>query len=152
MGFSGETAAQFDHTLALVQELRFDAVHLAAYSVRAGTPAAAWLDDVSPEEKERRRLLLEETQTAISTEINAALLGQTVEVLVDGRQKGRWRGRTRTNKLVFFDDPSDWLGRMAQVAITWTGPWSLIGEVQTAAETLGLYPMMMSGTGGDPRP
>ncbi len=130
VGFSGETAAQFERTLDLVRELRFDAVHLAAYSVRAGTPAAAWPDDVPAEEKERRRLALEEVQTAISAEINAALLGRTVEVLVDGRQKGRWRGRTRTNKLVFFDHPGEWLGRLAQVRVTWTGPWSFIGEVQ----------------------
>ena len=42
----------------------------------------------------------------------------------------RWRGRTRTNKLVFFSDESrDWRGRMAQVAVDWTGPWSMIGEV-----------------------
>ncbi len=102
--------------------------------MRAGTPAAAWPDDVPAEEKERRRLALEEVQTAISAEINAALLGRTVEVLVDGRQKGRWRGRTRTNKLVFFDHPGEWLGRLAQVRVTWTGPWSFIGEVKDDIE------------------
>ena len=74
-------------------------------------------------------------------EINARLLGTTVEVLVEERHKGRpvgasgeargwrWRGRTRTNKLVFFADPGDWRGRLAQVRIGWTGPWSMIGEV-----------------------
>lgn len=129
VGFPGETDEQFADTLWLVEETRFDVVHIAAYSARPGTPAAAWRDDVPPEEKERRRAAVEAAQTRIAGEINAALWGQTVEVLVDGRQRGRWRGRTRTNKLVFFEDAAPWLGRLARVRITWTGPWSLIGEV-----------------------
>jgi tRNA-2-methylthio-N6-dimethylallyladenosine synthase len=103
-------------------------VHVAAYSPRPGTPAAGWPDDVPPEEKERRRAQVEALQTRIAGEINGALLGEAVEVLVDGRQKGRWRGRTRGNKLVFFESEADWLGRLARVRITWTGPWSMIGE------------------------
>ncbi|MBC7316813.1 MAG: TRAM domain-containing protein, partial [Chloroflexi bacterium] len=79
--------------------------------------------------KERRRALVEALQTQIAGEINARLLGREVVILVDGRQKGRWRGRTRTNKLVFFESAEDWLGRLARVRITWAGPWSLIGEV-----------------------
>jgi tRNA-2-methylthio-N6-dimethylallyladenosine synthase len=59
------------------------------------------------------------------------LLGQTVKVLVEQKRRDRWKGRTRTNKLVFFEDDADWRGRMAQVRITWTGPWSLIGKVAT---------------------
>jgi tRNA-2-methylthio-N6-dimethylallyladenosine synthase len=129
VGFSGETEAQFENTLRLVEELRFDEVHIAAYSVRPGTPAACWEDDVPAEEKERRRARVEAAQTRISSELNAALMGQTLEVLVDGRQKGRWRGRTRTNRLVFFESDADWMGRLAKVRVTWTGPWSMIGEV-----------------------
>jgi len=129
VGFPGESEQQFEATLRLVQELRFDAVHIAAYSVRPGTAASRWADDVSPAEKERRRALVEETQTRIAAEIHAALLGQEVEILVDGRQRGRWRGRTRTNSLVFFESADDWLGRLARVRITWTGPWSMLGEV-----------------------
>jgi tRNA-2-methylthio-N6-dimethylallyladenosine synthase len=131
VGFPGETVAQFDNTLAMLEALRFDIVHVAAYSVRPGTPAAQWPDDVPADEKERRRRLVEELQTRIADEINAAQLGQMVDILVDGRQKGRWRGRTRTNKLVFFQSAEDWLGRMAQVRVTWAGPWSMIGEVIT---------------------
>ena len=131
VGFPGEAREQFEDTLRLVEEIRFDVVHIAAYSVRPGTPAAAWPDDVLPEEKERRRVAVEDAQTRISGEINAALLGETVEVLVDGRQRGRWRGRTRTNKLVFFEDAGVWMGRLARVRITWAGPWSLIGEAVT---------------------
>lgn len=131
VGFPGETDEQFERSLQLVRELRFDMVHVAAYSVRPGTAAAQWEDDVDTVEKERRRTAIENLQTQIAGERNRAELGQIEEILVDGKQKGRWRGRTRTNHLVFFasDEPS--LGRLAKVRVTWAGPWSLIGELVT---------------------
>lgn len=134
VGFPGETVEQFENTVRLLETVRFDVVHVAAYSPRPGTPAARLADDVPPEEKERRRALVEEIQTRIAGEINARLLGQEVIILVDGRQKGRWRGRTRTNKLVFFESAENWLGRLARVRVTWAGPWSLIGEVVGGVE------------------
>ena len=54
-------------------------------------------------------------------------LGQTVEVLVEGTHKGRWRSRSPQGKLVFFDDPRELKGQMVQVKITHTGPWSMSG-------------------------
>jgi tRNA-2-methylthio-N6-dimethylallyladenosine synthase len=84
---------------------------------------------VPDEEKERRRKILDELQASIVEEINRRVVGQTVEVLVEAQHKGRWRGRTRQNKLVFFEDPNDWRGRLAQVRVTWAGPWSMLGEV-----------------------
>ncbi|MBC7265104.1 MAG: tRNA (N6-isopentenyl adenosine(37)-C2)-methylthiotransferase MiaB [Chloroflexi bacterium] len=134
VGFPGESEAQFQRTYDLVEALRFDVVHIAAYSVRPGTPAAKLADDVPPEEKERRRRAIEELQTRIAGEINARLLGQEVEVLVEDRARGRWRGRTRTNKLVFFEDEGDWRGKLVPVHITWTGPWALIGRVRLPAD------------------
>ena len=131
VGFPGETVEQFENTLRLVEEMRFDVVHVAAYSPRSGTPAARWEEDASVEEKERRRRFVEEAQTRIAEEINSAFLGKAVDILVTGRRRGRWRGRTRTNKLVFFESAEDWLGRMARVRIIWTGPWSMIGQVVT---------------------
>ena len=131
VGFPGETAAQFQHTYDLLAELRLDKAHIARYSPRPQTLAARHLpDDVAPEEKERRRKALDDLQARIVGKINARLLEQTVEVLVEGKKKGRWWGRTRTDRLVFFDDERDWQGQLAQVHITWTGPWSLIGEVE----------------------
>lgn len=129
VGFPGETEAAFERTYRLLEEIRFDAVHVAAYSVRPGTPAERLPDDVPPAEKERRRQAVDALQERIVGEINGALLRETVEVLVEGRKKGRWHGRTRANKLVFFDSPDDWRGRLARVRITWAGPWSLVGEV-----------------------
>ncbi len=132
VGFSGETEAQFQRTLDLLAEVRFDVVRVAMYSVRPGTHAGDHMpDDVPQAEKKSRLLRVEALHERIAGELNAALLGQTVEVLVEGRdeEKGRWKGRTRTNKLVFFADERNFLGRMVQVRIERTGPWSLQGAL-----------------------
>ena len=130
VGFPGETEEQFRRTFDLLTELRFDVAHLARYSPRPQTVSARRMQDSVPEEEKMRRFrLLEELQTGIAAEINAGYLDQIAEVLVESQENGRWRGRTRTNKLVFFEDEGEWLGRLAPVRITWTGPWSMIGEV-----------------------
>jgi tRNA-2-methylthio-N6-dimethylallyladenosine synthase len=130
VGFPGETEAQYEATYRLLEDLRFDMVHVAAYSPRPGTPAERLPDDVPAEEKERRRRAIDGLQARVVGEINTQLLGQTLEVLVEERHKGKWRGRTRTNKLVFFDvDDTDWTGHLVQVQITRAGPWSMQGQV-----------------------
>ena len=128
VGFPGETEKQFMNTYNLLREIRFDVVHVAAYSPRPGTAASRLADDVPPQEKERRRKAVEELQGQIAGEINALFLGQMVEVLIEERHKGKWCGRTRTNKLVFFEDEGDWRGKLAKVRITWAGPWSMQGS------------------------
>jgi tRNA-2-methylthio-N6-dimethylallyladenosine synthase len=131
VGFPGETEAQFQATYHLLEEQRFDMVHVAAYSPRPDTPAARLPDDVPPAEKARRRKAVDDLQERIVGEINQALLGQVVEVLVEARHRGKWRGRTRTNKLVFFDVADrDWTGRLVAVRITQAGPWSMQGTVE----------------------
>lgn len=143
VGFPGETEEQFRRTYELLAELRLDKVHIARYSPRPQTLAARrYADDVPAEEKERRRKTLEELQARIAEELNSRLLGQTVEILVEGRdeRRGRWWGRTRTDRLVFFDGTGDWLGRLAQVRITWSGPWSLVGEAVTSMSPDYPYP------------
>ena len=131
VGFPGETEAQFEATYRLLEDLRFDMVHVAAYSPRPGTPAERLPNDVPLPEKKRRRQAVDDLQERIIGEINARLLGLIVEVLVEGRHKGKWRGRTRTNKLVFFDvDERDWTGQLVPVRITQTGPWSMQGRVE----------------------
>ncbi len=129
VGFPGETDAQFEATYHLCQTTRFDAVHIAKYSPRPDTPAARMPDDVPEAEKERRRAAIETLQQGISHEINQSLVGKEVDVLVDGKQRDRWRGRTSTNKLVFFDSDGGWYGRLARVRLTAAGAWSLQGEV-----------------------
>ncbi|KPJ54747.1 MAG: (dimethylallyl)adenosine tRNA methylthiotransferase [Dehalococcoidia bacterium DG_18] len=128
VGFPGESEGQFSKTYDLLRELRFDTVHIACYSPRPGTIAARKLrNDVPAEEKIRRRKKIEVLQEGIATEINRELLGQTVEVLVEGRKKGKWWGRTRTDKLVFFDDEADRTGQLVEVKVEKTSPWSLQG-------------------------
>ena len=131
VGFPGETEEQFEHGLSLVQEMRFDVIHVAAYSPRPGTIAWRECQDNIPVEVKKERLnKIEELQTAIASEINLQLQGREVEVLVEGRKGGKWFGRTRSNKLVFFEDAGGWLGQLARVQIGKTSPWSLGGEVK----------------------
>jgi len=129
VGFPGETDAQFRKTYDLLAELKIDVAHLARYSPRPQTVAQRTLaDDVSEAEKMRRFQALEELQAQVAAEINRRYLDRPVEVLVEAKHKGKWRGRTRTNKIVFFEDSADRHGKLTNVNITWTGPWSLQGE------------------------
>ena len=130
VGFPGETAQQFQRTLDIVREVGFDKVHSAMYSERPGTIAhRQQTDDVPQEEKTRRHKELDQLQEELLTQRNASFQGQLVEVLVEGRQKGRWQGRTRGDKLVFFDDPCERTGQLVSVKVTKTSPWSLQGEL-----------------------
>jgi len=131
VGFPGETEEQFEHSLSLLKEMRFDVIHVAAYSPRPGTIAWREYQDNIPSEVKKERLHeIEELQAAIASEINSQLQGRQVEVLVEGRKKGKWFGRTRSNKLVFFEDAGEWLGQLARIQIKKTSPWSLKGKVK----------------------
>ena len=133
VGFPSETEEQFQATFDLLSALRFDTVHVAIYSPRPGTVAARELTDDVPLATKRERLSrVERLQGVIATEINSRLLGKTVEVLVEGEKKGRWQGRTRSGKLVFFSDNSNCLGRLVKVRIEKTSPWALQGNVKTS--------------------
>jgi tRNA-2-methylthio-N6-dimethylallyladenosine synthase len=132
VGFPGETEAQFMQTYDLLEEVKCDKVHLAMYSPRPGTLSARWEDDIPHEEKLRRHQAIEKLQERLCTEINGRRLGETYEVLVEGKSKGRWTGRTRGNTLVHFDDDRDLLGKLVDVRITRTSPWFLMGEAAGA--------------------
>ncbi len=130
VGFPAETEGQFQQTVNLLSELRFDTVHVAAYSPRPGTIAAREFEDNIPfAEKKARLNIIEQLQEKTATEINAQLAGRTVEILVEGKVKGKWQGRTRTGKLVFFNDGGDCLGQLLNIKIEKTSPWSLQGEI-----------------------
>jgi tRNA-2-methylthio-N6-dimethylallyladenosine synthase len=131
VGFPGETNEQFRQTLDLLSEIKFDTVHVAAYSSRPGTAASVELeDDVPLVEKKARLAEVERLQEQVQTGINARLLGGTVEILVEGRKGGKWYGRTRTDKLVFFNSSHDYLGQLVDVRIERTSPWSLQGKIE----------------------
>ncbi len=106
VGFCGETEEEFQQLLDLLEEVRFDVVHVAAYSPRPGTLSNKWEDDVPLAVKKARLHAVEEVQERISREINATYVGRVEEVLVESRQHSggqwQWRGRDRANKLIFF--------------------------------------------------
>ena len=133
VGFPGESEAEFGHTLEMLDEFRFDVVHVAMYSPRPGTVAATQMHDDVPREEKRRRLHeVEALQKRIAADINTGYLGQTVDVLVEGTARGRWYGRTRTNKLVHFDSARRLAGETVDVEVTATEPWYLEGQLAAA--------------------
>ncbi|MEA3442228.1 MAG: tRNA (N6-isopentenyl adenosine(37)-C2)-methylthiotransferase MiaB [Chloroflexota bacterium] len=131
VGFPGETEDQFEHTFGLLKEIKFDVVHIAAYSPRPGT--IAWReheDNIPSEIKKRRRDKIEELQKNIAGEINAYFKGKTVEILVEDKKKGKWYGRTRNNKLVFSQNDADQSGKLVKIKIDKTSPWALQGRFE----------------------
>jgi tRNA-2-methylthio-N6-dimethylallyladenosine synthase len=130
VGYPTETEADFQETLRLYGELKLDLAHIAKYSPRPRTLSSKMPDDVSDEEKESRASRFDELVAQVMGENNAPMLGTVVEVLAEEFQesKGRWRGRTPQNKLVFFGHDGDCLGQLVRVRLDWTGPFSLIGR------------------------
>ena len=134
VGYPGETEADFAETLALLEALRFDKVHVAAYSPRPGTIAHRTMaDDVPAEVKAERLQRVQAVEARISRERNAACLGTVQTILVEGvNAKGQPYGRTRAGRLVHLDAPAR-TGALMDVRIEHAGPFALRG---TALDTL----------------
>jgi tRNA-2-methylthio-N6-dimethylallyladenosine synthase len=129
----GETDAEFQHRYDLLERLRFDKVHVAAYSPRPGTIAHRKMTDEVPAHVKHERLqAIEQLEERISFEINSALLDSEQEVLVESQREDRWTGRTRTGKLVHFSGESH-VGDLVRVRIDRTTAWSLQGTALPAA-------------------
>jgi tRNA-2-methylthio-N6-dimethylallyladenosine synthase len=134
VGFSGETEAEFLGTERLLQTVGFDVVHLQAYSVRPGTAAARRPDDVPVEEKKRRLNHLLELQRRIALERNRLLIGQRVEVLVEGTTAdGRPFGRTRQGRIAVLVPGSARVGALCDAQVRSASAWQLGAEVEAAA-------------------
>ncbi|MFB7813078.1 tRNA (N6-isopentenyl adenosine(37)-C2)-methylthiotransferase MiaB [Paenibacillus chitinolyticus] len=132
VGFPGETDEQFEETLSLVKEVRFDFAYSFIYSPREGTPAAAMEDNVPEDVKKERLYRLNEVLGAFSKESNEKLRGEVVEVLVEGESRKNSEvlsGRTRTNKLVLFRGSKDLIGSFAHVRVTEPQTWLVKGEL-----------------------
>ncbi|MGH9791293.1 MAG: tRNA (N6-isopentenyl adenosine(37)-C2)-methylthiotransferase MiaB [Candidatus Acidiferrales bacterium] len=132
VGFPGETEADFEETLSLLELAQFDGLFSFKYSPRPNTPAARRTDMLSEAEQGRRLALLQERQRQIQTARNEALIGQTFEVLVDSRstRRDQWAGRTSGNRMVNFASARpDLLGEYARVQVIRAGPNSLVGEL-----------------------
>ena len=132
VGFSGETDEQFDKSLHMIADMRFDKVHAAAYSIRDETIAMRKMTDDVPQKQKKARLKAVETlQANIQKEINGELKGQTLQVLVEGVRRGRAEGRTRNDKLVYIGNGQDFVGEIVNVGIKDTSPWSLKGNINS---------------------
>jgi tRNA-2-methylthio-N6-dimethylallyladenosine synthase len=134
VGFPGETEADFEATLRLIEDVGFDASFSFLYSPRPGTPAAGMADDtpvaVKSERLHRLQALIESQAAAIS----AAMVGTVQKVLVEGpsrKDSNELAGRTDNNRVVNFPAPPRLIGRMVEVRITRALPHSLRGEVVT---------------------
>ena len=130
VGYPGETQADFEETVALVDEVRFDGVFVFMYSPRPGTTAIRVPDDVAPEEKLRRLKLLNGLQQRAQAEAHRSRVGGREDVLVDTiGDDGRLAGRTRDFKIVHLDGPASLLGQTVGVEIRSTGPNALVGSL-----------------------
>jgi tRNA-2-methylthio-N6-dimethylallyladenosine synthase len=135
VGFPTETASDFEETLALTSAVRYHSMFSFKYSPRPNTLAEQRLEDeVSEEEKTRRIVALQALQRDIQTELNAQLVGRTVDVLVDAGSRRRdteVSGRTSTNVVVNLPGPASWIGRLLPVHIERAGPHSVWGRPDT---------------------
>ena len=133
-GFPGETEAQFEETINIVKEIRFDSAFTFYYSVREGT-AAAKFDGLLPREERKARLQrLIDVQQKISKEVNARHLGQELSVVVEQvsrRDEAVMAGRTGHNKTILFPGDKSLIGTRVKVKCTKTAPWTLFGEIIT---------------------
>ena len=133
VGFPGETEADFEETLRLLDEVEYDSLFSFKYSPRPNTAALSMEDKIPEEEKQRRLAILQEKQRSIQLRRNAQWIGRTVEALVEGRNLalGQWIGRTSDNRVINFacsGDGGSLEGRYVPVLVTRSGPNSLVGE------------------------
>ena len=132
VGFPGETKEDFEETLSLARECKFDSAFTFIYSPREGTPAAKMKDDVSLEEKEQRLHELNEVINKYALEANEKLVGQVVPVLIEGesqKDNSLVAGYTATMKLVNVKADKSSIGKIINVKITDAKTWSLDGEI-----------------------
>ncbi|MEW8958455.1 MAG: tRNA (N6-isopentenyl adenosine(37)-C2)-methylthiotransferase MiaB [Moorella sp. (in: firmicutes)] len=135
VGFPGETEEDFQETLDLVAKVEFDNAFTFMFSPRKGTVAAGLPGQLPREVKKERLKRLMELQNKISLAKNEALVGEVVEVLVEGPSKtdpSKLSGRTRTNKLVIFPGDAELTGRLVNVRLTKAQTWLLKGEISRA--------------------
>jgi tRNA-2-methylthio-N6-dimethylallyladenosine synthase len=131
VGFPGETEVDFEETISLLEEVKYDGMFSFKYSARPNTPALAMDDVIAEDEKSRRLAILQEKQREIQTMRHAALVGTTFEVLVSGksRRENQWSGYTSSHRVVNFASPArELLGTYIQVRVTDATPNSLVGE------------------------
>ena len=129
VGFPGETAEEFEETLTLIEQVRYDALFTFIFSPRHGTPAASMDDPTPKEEKNRRFDRLCALQNQISEEIHAGYVGKTMRCLVDGSDGNLRTARTEGGRLVRFEGDENLIGTYQNITITGSTTWSLAGTL-----------------------
>ena len=130
VGFPGETAEEFEETITLIQQVRYDALFTFIFSPRPGTPAAKMEDPTPKEEKSRRFDRLCDVQNHISEQIHAGYAGRTFRCLVDGTDKDLLTARTEGGRLVRFAGEKSLIGTYQNITITGHNTWSLTGQLE----------------------
>ena len=131
VGFPGETDKDFEDTLELAEELKYDLAYTFIYSKREGTPASIMKDDTSESTKKERLSRLNEIINKYANQNNQKYLNKIVPVLIEGpsEKEDKYMGYTDTMKLVNVDCDSKYLGKIVNVKITDVKTWSLDGEI-----------------------
>ena len=129
VGFPGETEEEFEETIFLIEEVRYDSLFTFIFSPRTGTPAAKMEDPTPKEEKNRRFDKLCARQNAISEDIHKSYIGKTLRCLVDGKDKDNLTARTEGGRLVRFQGPETLIGSYQNLRITGATTWSLTGKL-----------------------
>ena len=130
VGFCGESESDFEDTIDLIEEIKFDKLHTAIYSERPGTIAQRKMkDDVKMSDKQRRYKTLNDIQEKIQGEINSKLLGQISEVMIEGKRREKTFGRNRHDKIIYTNTSELKEGDIVDVKIDYAGPWAMKGEV-----------------------
>ena len=129
VGFPGETEEEFEETISLIEEVRYDSLFTFIFSPRTGTPAAKMEDPTPKEEKNRRFDKLCARQNAISEDIHKSYIGKALRCLVDGKDKDHLTARTEGGRLVRFQGPETLIGSYQNLRITGATTWSLTGEL-----------------------
>lgn len=131
VGFPGETKEDFQKTLDIVNEVKYDLAYTFIFSKRVGTPAEKMEDNVSLEEKKERLEELNQLINKYAKESNDRLKGQIVPVLIESEsdKKGKMMGYTDTMKLVNVNIGKEYIGKIINVKITETKTWSIEGEL-----------------------
>ena len=129
MGFPGETEEEFEETISLIEQVRYDSLFTFIFSPRVGTPAASMVDPTTKEEKNRRFDRLCAVQNRISEDIHTGYIGKTMRCLIDGQDNEFLTARTEGGRLVRLHGSEALIGQFKDITITGATTWSLTGSL-----------------------